>query len=190
MSQNPPTPIGVPLSHDVYTFDNLRMEQLLHDFYFHSDIDRLPLDKKLGHYALHLIKYQGIVLAETERTKTVVIDTFIIAVAAANAFKIRSDDILTCQRDTLYTRFSARLQHASNHMSCYMCDSGLCSSARSLAVNAIKSLIGACINELGGLTKTCEAYDERLCGVRRRHPLSRGLLALYDRDVSCVRKSI
>lgn len=68
----------------------LQIEQRKHDRAFSHDIWVLPLDRRLVHMALHFAKYTGYIAelegqnhADSERR--VIIDTFIISLASANA---------------------------------------------------------------------------------------------------------
>lgn len=74
----------------------LQIEQRIHDDRHHPDVSRLSLHHRLNHLALHFAKYAGRI-ADTIRSgdhrkvNQTLIDTFIIALSAANVLNIRLD---------------------------------------------------------------------------------------------------
>lgn len=71
-------------------FSNLQWTQLKHDESYHKDIVLLPIAQRVQHMVLHYAKYTGYFLISVEaqddqRFRKTLIDSFIIALATANA---------------------------------------------------------------------------------------------------------
>ena len=114
-------------SHD--SIRNLQQQQQAHDLKSHKDILCLPVQDRLRHMVLHFAKYVGRLvnggtqLGATSFERTVV-DTFIIALATANALNVNLGAFCTAPQsegeqgslEAIQTKFSIALAIQTGRM--------------------------------------------------------------------------
>ncbi len=110
-------------------------EQFRHDAVAHGDIVELPMRRQLVYFTLHFSKYQGRILkalrsGDDEAMQRLITDSFIVALASANALG-KCSRILGAGRPTSL--------------------SGLKSS---------EALMSAYVEVVGEMSKACEAFDD------------------------------
>lgn len=72
-----------------------QVEQYRHDIRNHFDIAAMPRLERLKHYALHFAKYAGRIARDEDGSdfERTLVDTFLIGLSAANALKIKPEDL-------------------------------------------------------------------------------------------------
>ncbi len=116
--------------------DWLQGEQLRHDSLAHGDIVRLPMQRQLVHFTLHLAKYQGRLLKalqadDGETVQRLITDSFIILLATANALG-------RCLRHT-----------------------GASRPVSLTRVRASEEVMSAYVEVVGEMARACEAFDDK-----------------------------
>lgn len=83
----------------VLDFDRLQRDQQAHDVRAHQDILSQLIPKRLTHFTLHFAKYQGALVraqraSDSSAKLRLLVDSFVIALASANAMNLRLRDRL------------------------------------------------------------------------------------------------